>query len=225
MATDPYETLGVAKTATADEIRTAYRKLAKKHHPDLNPGNKAAEERFKAISTANDLLSDPAQRARYDAGEIDATGAERPRRPSYSDFADSPRGRRYRPADTGQGGGAEDFSDLFSDFFAQGGMGGRASGPRRGQDSVYGLDVAFLDAVNGATKRITLADGTALDLTVPPGAKDGQVLRLSGRGGPGANGGTPGDILIELAVRPHPFFVRDGDDIRLELPISLREAV
>jgi DnaJ-class molecular chaperone len=221
MADDPYKTLGIAKTATADEIRAAYRKLAKKLHPDLNPGNKSAEEDFKNLNAANDILSDPDKRARYDAGEIDGTGAERAPPRGYRDYAEAPQGARY--AYTGAGGQDENYEDLFANLF--GDRGPRPSGPAPGRDASYSLTAAFLDAINGATKRLTLPDGQTLDVKIPPGTNDGDILRLRARGAPGRNGGPPGDALIEIRVAPHESFVRNGQDIAVELPISLREAI
>jgi DnaJ-class molecular chaperone len=223
LSADPYETLGVKKDASQEEIQKAYRRLAKKHHPDLNPGNKEAEEQFKAISTAYDVLGDADKRARYDRGEIDAQGAERPQHRYYRDFADAGEGGPYVNA-----GGFADFGDaddLFAELFARRGGGGQAAFRMRGQDVRYRLEVDFLDAVNGAKKQIQLPDGSVLDVTIPPGTRDGQVLRLRGKGRPGIGGGTPGDALIEIGLRPHPLFTRKGDDIHIELPISLREAV
>ena len=225
---DPYKVLGVTREASADDIRAAYRKLAKQHHPDLNPGDKASEERFKAISAAYELLSDPDKRGRYDRGEIDASGAERPpERPFYRGFAEGQEGGKYH-----RGGDIDpdDLNDIFASFFRQGrgGGGGAAEGPEfrlRGEDRLYVLPVDFTDAVAGATRRLTLPDGKNLDITIPPGTEDGQVLRLRGQGGPGLNGGPPGDALIEVHVAPHPFFRREGDDIHIEVPVTLAEAV
>jgi DnaJ-class molecular chaperone len=225
MADDPYKTLGVDKSASAEEIRAAYRKQAKKHHPDLNPGNKAAEEAFKKVSAANDLLSDPDKRARYDRGEIDATGAERERPRPYRNYAESGRGERYAHAGAGFGGGFADegFEDLFANIFEQ--RGTRGGGAARGQDMRYVLQASFLDTVNGATSRLTLPDGQTLDVKIPPGTKENDVLRLRGRGQPGRNGGPAGDALIEIHVTPHRFYRREGQDIYLDLPVSLSEAV
>lgn len=222
MAEDPYKLLGVARNATSDEIRAAYRKLAKKHHPDLNPGNKAAEEIFKQIAAANDLLSDPEKRARYDRGEIDESGAEKERPRTYRHYAESGRGERYPPGGDGQAGfGGANFEDIFANIFEQ-----RArTGPVRGQDARYVLQAEFLDAVRGATRRLTLPDGQVLDVKIPAGTADDDVLRLRGRGQPGHNGGPAGDALIEIHVSPHRFFRREGQDIRMELPVSLTEAV
>lgn len=221
MAEDPYALLGVEKTASEAEIRKAYRKLAKDLHPDLHPGDTTSEERFKQVSAAYHLLSDSEQRARFDRGEIDASGAERPEQQFYRRYADADRGGRYSSS-----AGHEDFvdlSDVFSDLFgeraAQGGF--RA----QGGDQRYHLSVDFLDAVMGAKRRITMPDGKALDLTIPAGLKDGAILRLKGKGGTGFGGGPAGDALVEIAVDRHPFFTREGDDILLELPISLDEAV
>ena len=219
-AEDPYSVLGVARTASDTEIRDAYRKLAKKHHPDLNPGDKAAEDRFKAISSANGLLSDTDQRARFDRGEIDASGQERPERHAYRGRAESGQGRKYgRP-----GGGTfdpEDIGDIFSDYFTQRG-GGRADIPR---DRQYTLNVAFIDAVTGATPRLSLPDGRTLDVRVPAGIEEGQVLRLKGQGDPAGHGRPAGDALIEVHIEPHPLFRREGRDIHAEIPVTVSEAV
>lgn len=217
---DPYELLGVARTATDAEIRAAYRKLAKQHHPDLNPGKPEAEARFKALSAANDLLSDPEKRARFDRGEIDATGAERPpERPFYRDFGDDVGRTKYRPEHAFD---PEDFEGIFAQAFkARGGRGFTA----RGHDARFTLSVDFLDAANGAVRRVTMPDGRTLDVTVPAGVRDGQVLRLKGQGLPGFGDGPPGDALIEVSVAPHPLFRREGDDVALELPVTLQEAV
>jgi DnaJ-class molecular chaperone len=222
MADDPYKILGLARTATGDEIRSAYRKLAKKHHPDLNPGNKAAEEKFKEISTANELLSDPEKRARFDKGEIDASGAEKAPQRSYRQYAESGGGERYSGGGAG-GFGGENFEDIFSTIFEARG-GGRA-GPARGADARYVLEAEFLDAINGATRRLTLPDGQVLDVKIPPGTSAGDVLRLRGRGQPGRAGGPAGDALIEIQVGTHPFYRREGQDLFMDLPVSLNEAV
>ncbi len=227
MADDPYSILGVAKTASAGDITKAYRKLAKKLHPDLNPGDKAAEEKFKQITAAYDIVGDEDKRGRYDRGEIDAGGQERPQQRYYREYAGGEEGARYRSTAGYEDIGA--FSDLFGDLFGErGGTRGGAGGRRfsmRGQDAQYRLDVDFLDAVNGTKTRITLPDGGTLDVTIPPGVTDGQVLRLKGKGNPGMGEGGPGDALIEITVRPHPVFKREGDDIVVEVPITLDEAV
>jgi DnaJ-class molecular chaperone len=221
---DPYEVLGVQKTDSEAAIRSAYRKLAKRHHPDVNPGKPAAAERFKEISAAYDLLSDKDKRARYDRGEIDAAGNEvPPRHPFYRDFGDAAGREKYR-ADAGFD--AEDLQSIFAQAF--GGGAGTGAGRRfsmRGQDAHYQLTLDFLDAVNGTTRRVTLPDGRSLDVRIPPGVRDGQVIRLKGQGMPGIGDGAPGDALVEVAVAPHPLFRREGDDIIVELPVTLQEAV
>ncbi len=219
MPADPYQTLGVKKDASQEEIQKAYRRLAKKLHPDLNPGNKKAEEQFKEISAAYDLLGDAQKRARFDRGEIDESGAERPRQRFYRDFADGDSSHYTSDA------GFADFAnsdDILSQIF---GGEGRGNLRMRGSDVHYRLPLDFLDAINGGKRQLTLPDGSVLDVTIPPGTRDGQVLRLRGKGRPGIGGGPPGDALIEVAVRPHRIFTRKGDDIHLELPISLSEAV
>ena len=227
MADDLYSVLGVAKTATPEEVTKAYRKLAKKLHPDLNPGDKVAEEKFKAITAAYDIVGDEKKRGRYDRGEIDASGQEKPQQRYYREYAGGEDGQRYSSSAGYEDIGA--FSDLFGDLFGErGGMRGGAGGRRfamRGQDAQYRLDVDFLDAVNGTKTRITLPDGGTLDVTIPAGVTDGQMLRLKGKGNPGMGEGPPGDALIEISVLPHPYFTRKGDDIYLDLPISLKEAV
>lgn len=231
MNRDPYATLGVKKTATAAEIKAAYRKLVRASHPDLNPDDASAESRFKAASAAYDLLKDSATRARFDAGEIDASGAERPDRKFYRDYAESP-GHPYQQARGFQGQG--DPGDIFAEFLRQRGRGGAAPGGEgfaggefvaRGPDLHFALEVPFLDAVRGAKTRITLPGGGNLEVQIPPDTAPGQILRLRGHGGPGFGGGPAGDALIEISLRPHPLFRREGDDIVITLPITLDEAV
>jgi DnaJ-class molecular chaperone len=219
LAADPYQVLGVKKDASQEDIQKAYRKLAKKLHPDLNPGNKKAEEEFKQVAAANDLLSDPEKRARFDRGEIDASGAERPQQRYYRDFAEG----SQHPY-TGDAGFADfaDEDDILSRIFRRE---GGANLRMRGQDVQYRLALDFLDAVNGGKQQLTLPDGSVLDVNIPAGTREGQILRLRGKGRPGIGGGPPGDALIEIDVRPHPFFTRKGDDIHVELPVSLGEAV
>jgi DnaJ-class molecular chaperone len=221
---DPYKTLGVPRDATSEAIRSAYRKLAKQHHPDLNPGNGAAEERFKAIASAYGLLSDAAQRARFDRGEIDASGAEQRPHPNahsgYRAHAESSAGQRYRHA----GPEADEWNDpdleaVFASMFA----GGR-DGPRA-EAAQYRLAVPLLDAVNGATKRLTLPDQRVLDVKIPPGTEAGHILRLRGQATKVAAGSKVGDILIEIAIEPDPLYTREEQTLRLELPVTLSEAV
>jgi DnaJ-class molecular chaperone len=218
MADDPYEILGVPHTATDEQIRKAYLKLVKELHPDVNP-SKTAEERFKKVTAAHDILGDPERRRQFDHGEIDASGE--PRRPTWR-----PQGAGAEAGGRGRGPIFEDFGDMFSDIFSGVGRGGaRAGFAMRGRDVRYTLDVDFLEAVQGAKKRVTLPDNGVLDLTVPAGVADGQVLRLRGRGEPGVAGGESGDALVEIHVRPHRDFRREGDDILIEVPITIDEAV
>lgn len=235
MSDDPYAALGLSKTATADEIRKAYKRIARESHPDLNPGDTGAEARFKAASSAYDLLKDADSRKRFDAGEIDASGQERPQRRYYRDYAEAPEGA-YRNA---RGYEDIDMSDVFSDLFgrraggAGGSGGGHGAGARRGpegfamrgQDAHYTLEISFLDAVYGATQRLTLPGGGPLEVTIPQGVQDGQTIRLRGKGGPGYGEGPAGDALVTITVAAHPTFRRDGDDIAIELPITIDEAV
>ncbi|MFZ1991921.1 MAG: J domain-containing protein [Alphaproteobacteria bacterium] len=232
MAKDPYKVLGVQRTATQDELRKAYRKLAKQYHPDVNPDDKAAEENFKAVTAAYDLLSDEKKRAQFDAGAIDASGQPRMDRQFEWAFNDQPQGG-------GPGGPRnprefEDMGDIFSEFFGgyrqargRAGTGARREGfSVKGADVKYTMDVDFLDAANGATKRVTMHDGRVLDVNIPKGLKDGQTIRLRGQGLSGVLGGEAGDALVEVTVKPHPTFKRDADNtIRVDVPISLREAV
>ena len=218
---NPYEVLGVAATAPAADIRSAYRKLAKKLHPDLNPGDKAAEEKFKEVAVAYDLVGDEAKRKRFDAGEIDASGAERPpQQPYYRDYATSDHARPYT-----ESRGYDDFAvgdDELAELLRRS---ARARGNRRGPDLHFRLPIDFVDSILGADKRVSLPEGGTLDIKVPPGLVDGQVLRLRGKGAPGTGDGAPGDALVEVEVIPDRRFTRDGDDITLDLPISLTEAV
>jgi len=216
---DLYETLGVARDATAEDIRKAYRKLAKTHHPDLNPGNAGAESRFKAVASANAILSDPVKRGQYDRGEIDAAGQAPPPPPRYQNYAESEAGRRY-----GGGDGAWDEDELSSIFGSMFNEARQRGGARRGQDERYTLAAGFLEAVNGANRRITLPNGHVLDVKIPPGTTEGQILRLRGQGGEG-QGGSAGDALIEISIEPHPYFSRTGQDITLTLPVTIAEAV
>ncbi len=226
MSWDPYAALGVSKSANADDIRKAYRKLAKELHPDVRPNDKTAEERFKRATAAFNLLSEADQKARYDRGEIDADGNEK------SQFAGG--GASYRNAQqrsgayAGAGGDSVfDLGDIFSDLFAGGGGGGARTsyGRMRGRDIRFSLDIDFLDAVKGGRRRVQLSEGRTLDVSIPPGVETGQTLRLKGQGGAGVNGGPPGDALVELRVRDHPYFKRDGDNIHMDMPVSLSEAV
>jgi len=221
---DPYAALGVARDASQDEIRKAYRKLAKDTHPDLNPGKPEAEKRFKEINAANDIIGDPEKRKRYDAGEIDETGAERePERHFYREYAEADPNTRYSRRGGAGGPGAQDFDyDIFSDLFGRRGDGRTFRMPP--QDLRYTLEVDFLDAVKGGHRVVSMPDGKTLDITIPAGLRDGQILRLKGQGLPGSDG-KPGDAYVEISIRPHPGFSRDGNDIQSTVPISLGEAL
>jgi DnaJ-class molecular chaperone len=222
---DPYTALGVSRTATADEIRRAYRTLAKELHPDVRPGDKKAEDRFKRATAAFNLLSDPQTKQRFDRGEIDADGNERM---AFGGARARPGARAHAGAGAGAPPGPDpfDLGDIFSDLFGSGfGGGARAYSRMRGRDIRFTLDIDFLDAVNGAKRRISLNEGRTLDINIPAGVETGQVLRLKGQGGPGVQGGPAGDALVELSVRPHAYFRREGQDVHMDLNISLSEAV
>lgn len=221
MSDDLYAVLGVSRQASQDEIKRAYRKLAKELHPDLNPDKPDVAERFKGITAAYDLLSDEAKRGRYDRGEIDASGQERPQQHFYRDFAEDPRG--------GQFYSREGFSDEgeLHDFLAGlfGSRGGGARMKARGADVSYSLPIDFLEAAKGAKKRVAVEGRHTIDLTIPAGVRDRQTLRLKGQGMPGFEGGPAGDAYVEVHIQPHPYFERKDGNVHLELPVSLAEAV
>ncbi|MGC1743558.1 MAG: DnaJ C-terminal domain-containing protein [Pseudolabrys sp.] len=219
---DPYETLGVNRSATDREIKDAFKKLARKFHPDLHPGDKEAEAKFKDISAANDLLKDEEKRRRFDAGEIDASGAERPQERFYRDFAGGP---AYASHATQDGfANNEELEEFLARAFAGGERRSQGTFRARGQDVSYVLPVGFLDVANGSTRAITLPEGKTLQVTVPEGAEDRQMLRLRGQGMPGFGGGPAGDAYVELHVEPHAFFRRKDDNIHVQVPVTLKEA-
>jgi DnaJ-class molecular chaperone len=229
LARDPYQELGVSRGAGEDEIRKAFRNLAKKHHPDANPGDKAAEERFKRVSAAFDILGDPDKRKKFDAGEIDADGHETGRGFgggwSPGGFEGGRRGQTR--AETFDG---VDLGDILGEMFgARGGGGARGPGAgfgggfARGADVRAKLEIDLEEAIAGGKKRIAFSDGRTIDVTIPKGAGEGQTLRLKGQGSPGRAG--PGDAFIELTVRPHPIFHREGDRLVMDLPVSVYDAV
>ncbi len=231
---DPYSVLGVSRSSSADDIKKAYRKLAKLHHPDLKPGDAANEERFKEISAAYTLLSDSEKRAKFDRGEIDSSGQERHAGPR----GHAGRGRAYGGAadDSFFGGGDDWFSDLFGGARRRGGpgagssggpgAGASSSGPKvRGSDIAYSVTVPFVEAAQGTKRRISLSNGKSIDVAVPPGTENEQKLRLKGQGLPGMGGMPNGDAIIEVHVETHPFFTRQDGDIHVEVPITLNEAV
>ncbi|MDB5431348.1 MAG: molecular chaperone DnaJ [Caulobacter sp.] len=221
MARDPYMELGVSRAASHEEIRKAFRKLAKQYHPDANPGDKAAEERFKKVSAAFDIVGDEDKRRKFDGGLLDADGNDTPR------YAGNPfGGGGFSP----QGADPEgiDLSDLFGEVFGRGQRGGGGGGfgfggPAKGQDVRARIEIELEESIAGAKKRIAFSDGRSLDITIQPGTVDGRVLRLKGQGAPGRAG--PGDALIEIVVKPHPVYRREGDVLVMELPISVPDAV
>jgi len=219
--TDPYQLLGVPRTASEEEIKKAYRKLAKKLHPDVNPGNKKIETQFKEVTAAYDFLTDPEKRQRYDRGEIDESGQPRGFGGGFA------QGRRNGGARRPGGFGLDDedgAEDVLRDFFGFGNR-QRPHMRMRGADVSYQVEVSFLDAVRGGKKRISLTDGKTIDIAIPPGTENGQTLRLKGQGLAGAGGASAGDAFVEVLVAEHPLFKRDGFDISLDCPITLPEAV
>jgi DnaJ-class molecular chaperone len=219
VAGDPYKELGVSKGASADEIKKAFRKLAKELHPDKNPGDKAAEERFKRITSAFDLLGDAEKRAKFDRGEIDADGREQFR--GYGGAT----GRSGGFGGFGGSGNRGGFEDIdLSELFG-GAFGGRSGGGfGKGQDVRATLEVSLEDTIGGTTRRIQFSDGRMLDVAIPKGASDGQTIRLRGQGSPG-RGGQAGDALIELKIAPHPIYKREGADLTMDLMVSVPDAV
>ena len=223
---DPYTVLGVQKSASDADIKSAYRKLAKELHPDVNPGDDKVEQRFKEVSAAYNLLSDKEKRAKYDRGEINADGSPR---------FDSAFHRAYSQADAGRGAGpgtggfnfsGGDFEDLFSDLFGRARRSGTAhTGTVQGQDVQYSLQVSFAEAARGVRRRVTLYDGKSIDVAIPPGTEDGQTLRLKGQGMPGLSGGGAGDAFILVQVQDDPMFRREGRNIHVTVPVTLDEAI
>jgi DnaJ-class molecular chaperone len=220
MSEELYATLGVARDASQAEIKRAYRKLAKEMHPDLNP-DKDVAERFKRVTAAYDILSDAEKRGKYDRREIDASGQERPQYQYYRDFADDPAAGRFYARDGA--GDADSLHDILEGLF--GGRGERVRVRARGADVSYTLPIDFLDAARGAKKRVTVGDGRTIDLTIPAGVTDRQTLRLKGQGMPGFEGGPPGDAYVEVHIQPHAYFTRKDNNVHVDLPVSLAEAV
>lgn len=222
MAKDPYSVLGVSRGASEKEIKSAYRKLAKELHPDANKDNPKATERFSEVTHAYDLLSDKDKRAQFDRGEIDIDG-----NPMGFGFGGGPGGGQRGFRSEGFGGDSADLGDIFEGLFGgragPGGRGGRGRAAPRGANVQYRLSISLTDAATLADQRITLADGKTIDLKLPKGVEDGTQMRLSGKGQPGPGGA--GDGLVTIHIQPHPFFTRSGDDLRLDLPITLDEAL
>lgn len=237
-----YDVLGVSKSATDAEVKSAYRKLARKYHPDLNKDDQNAAEKFKEVSSAYEVLGDKEKRKKYDAGEIDAEGKPTGFGAGFSG-ADNPFGNGTYQTYTSTGGnpfgeGGFDFSSIFGDDIMSAfaganrksrssrSYGGNPFGDQapKGQDLSYTLDVDFLDVAKGAEKTVNL-NGKNINVKIPAGFEDGQTLRLKGMGNPSSYGGTNGDVLITIHVLPHPYFKLDGLNVLLELPVSIKEAV
>ncbi|MBS0273507.1 MAG: J domain-containing protein [Proteobacteria bacterium] len=234
---DPYKVLGVSKTASEAEIKKAFRTLAKKYHPDTAKGDDA-KKKFQEISNAYDVVGDKDKRVKFDRGEIDENGNPRGFDPNMGGggFRGGPWGGAGaqggdREFHFGFGGndprqqGGFSAEDIFSDLL--GGMRGRGGRkqPRKGENFEFALTVSFEDAARGSTRRIVLPDNRDLDVKIPVGLKDGQQIRLRGQGGAGVNGGPNGDLLLTVTVTPHSYLTRDGDNLRMELPVTLQEAV
>jgi len=233
LANDPYSELGVSKAANADEIRKAFRKLAKQYHPDANPGNKAAEERFKRVSGAFDIVGDPDKRKKFDAGQIDADGRETMRgfTGGQGPSGQGPfgaRGSQFHPGGRSAQFEGVDIEGILGEMFGRGGRqpggrGFRPPPPAKGADVRGKVDISLEEAIAGAKKRLAFSDGRTMEVTIPKGAGDGQVLRMKGQGQGGPGG--PGDALIEVAIRPHPVYRIEGENLTMDVPISVPDAV
>lgn len=228
LARDPYLELGVPRTASSDEIRKAFHKLAKQFHPDANPGDSSAEERFKRVSGAFDIVGDPNKRKKFDRGELDADGHEQ--HPGFgggSPFGPGgASGGRYRPGPGSPGFEGVDINDILGEAFGRGGgrggFGGFGGGGKGGDLRAH-LDIDIEEAIRGGKKRIAFSDGRTLEVNIPKGAQEGQTLRLKGQGSPGRAG--PGDALIEIGFKPHAIYRREGDTLHMDLPVSVPDAV
>ena len=236
---DPYEVLGVSKGASEAEIKKAFRTLAKKHHPDTKAGDKTSQKKFQEISAAYEIVGDKEKRAKFDAGEIDAAGNAQGFDPRSHGFRGNPFGGGQNPRDfvhtwtsedAGEQAGGFRAEDIFADLFGgmAGGRGrarGGARAPARGEDFSVTATVSFEEAARGGERRIVLPNGEQIDVKIPAGLKDGQQIRLKGRGGAGRAGGPAGDVLIQVSVAPHPIFTREGQNLKLDLDVTLKEAV
>lgn len=226
---DYYDLLGVPKTASEDDLKKAYRKLAKKYHPDVNKGNKDAENKFKEISEAYAVLADKEKREQYDRlGKEAFSGGAAGGPFGGFDFSDFMAGARSGGRRGGAGAGRRttvDFSDIFSDLFGGGGGGGFEAQPQGGGDIESETTIDFRDAIFGTTLDLRFSDGRTVKVKIPEGVADGQRVRLRGKGQPGFGGGPAGDLNLLVKVRPHPFFERRGNDIHIELPVTIGEAI
>jgi DnaJ-class molecular chaperone len=243
---DPYETLGVTRKASEADIKKAFRNLAKKHHPDTHANDPKAVNRFQEISAAYEIVGDKEKRAQFDRGEIDAAGQPKGFNAGFRPGAGFEQGFRGRGGNAGPGHGgaqgpggfefnwsggdnAEGFraEDILGDIFG-GGLGGgksRRNQTRKGTDLQFETTVTLEESVRGGTRRVVVGDGRQLEVRVPAGVRDGQQIRLRGQGEPGARGGPPGDVLITVALAAHPIFTREGQDLRMDLPVTLKEAI
>jgi molecular chaperone DnaJ len=207
---DFYKVMGVSKDVSEAELKKKYRKLAREFHPDLHPGDAKAEARFKEINEAHDILSDKAKRAEYD--QVRAMGS----------------GPRFTGGAGGQGagfnGGGAGFEDVFANLFGGGGFGGGFGGPQRGGDLSTKTTLAFIDSIHGTSIKLNI-NGKDLTVNIPAGVSDGQKIKLRGKGQPSPNGGPAGDLIIDVHVKPHPVFSRDGNNIRVTVPVTFHEAV
>jgi DnaJ-class molecular chaperone len=229
---DYYDVLGVARTASDKEIRNAYRKLARQHHPDLNPNDKAAEAKFKEISEAYEVLSDKEKRGKYDHGGLDWQQREAAER--YAAAAANMGGYRTAPTETVYDFDFSSDPDGFGDLFEQllGGArtrGGRAAGPRKGRDREYPVAVSLAEALSGATRTIQIQQPggptQTLEVKIPAGVAEGSRVRVAGKGGAGANGGPAGDLFLVISVQPDPRFQREGDELHTVVEVPLYRAV
>jgi DnaJ-class molecular chaperone len=237
---DPYEILGVPKTASETDIKKAFRALAKTHHPDKHQGDAKAQKRFQEISGAYDIIGDKDKRAQYDAGAIGADGNARGFDPRAHGFRPGGQGSPFGGGGFNPGGGGREFKfnfgdqpggeaagfeDIFADLMGGGRRGARASRSQKGEDFSAAVTVSFDEAASGGTRRVVLQNGEQIDVKIPVGVKDGQTIRVKGRGGAGRGGGPNGDILMTVSVAKHPWLTRDGNDLRMDLPVTLKEAV